>query len=89
MKGVVSCVTGQKVMKASSFEPRIICQLEKQPGEALHIGESNVALRPPVLEMLEIADRHTHVDTQNTSINIIDIVVCLSVQVRKCGGSRK
>ena len=42
------------------------------PGEALHGGVKNVVLRPPVPVMSEITDTHTHMDTQNTSINIID-----------------
>ena len=40
------------------------------PGEALHVGASSVALRPPVPGISEITDTHTH--TRSMSINIID-----------------
>ena len=46
------------------------------PGEALHVGASSVALRPPVPSISEITDTRTHTQThtQNTAINIIDTV---------------
>ena len=66
MKGVVSRVTFEKVLKAFSLEPCVVPTQEavvNSPGEALHIGASSVALRPPVPDISEITDRHTDTRT--------------------------
>ena len=54
-------------------------------GEALQVGERNVATRPPVPEISEITDTytdtHTHTThTENTGINVIDTCVFLRLQ---------
>ena len=49
--------------------------------EALHVGASNVALRPPVPGISEITNTQTH--TRSTSINIIDILFHRRVAVMK------
>ena len=86
MKGAVSRVTGEKVLKAFLLEPRVVSTGEAvvvtrlAPGEALHVGESGMALRPPVPAELEITNKHTDTQThtQNTAINIIDPVTQLT-----------
>ena len=67
MKGVVSRVTSKKVLKAFFLEARVLvdsrCSRRNSPDEALHVGESGVALGRPVPENSEITDTHTHPHT--------------------------
>ena len=64
MKGVVSRVSSENLLEAFSLEPCVVSTLEavvvtRQVSEALPVGASSVALRPPVPSISEITDRHT------------------------------
>ena len=75
MKGVVSRVTCESVKGFISRTTRRVDSKTSRwnsPGEALHVGESRVALRRPVPEISEITNTHTHTHTRNTAINITD-----------------
>ena len=55
------------------------CSRCNSPDEALHVGESGMALRRPIPENSEITDTHT----QNTSIIIIDGMFSAQVPVKQ------
>ena len=68
MKDVVSRITSEKVLKA--FFSRTTRRVDSKTshcnssGEALHVGESSVALRRPVPEISEITNAQTDTHTE-------------------------
>ena len=72
MKGVVSCLTREKVLKAFSLEPCFNINSRSSwwnlPCEPLRVAKRSVVLQRPVPEISEVTNRHTHRHTNTHMI---------------------
>ena len=51
------------------------------PGEALHVGASSVALRPPVPNISEITHAHTHIHVHLQRIRVLTLTLLVLMAV--------